>query len=643
MSKGQGKLFDTASPCAFGEKFLHDHAGTIVHEARVAIIELVSNAYDAGATRVDVHWPEKSGESFAVQDNGSGMSRAEFAERWFTFPYDRTKSQGLEVKFPPKVRGHKRFALGQNGKGRHAPFCFADRYTIETWQNGKGFSATVELTAGGSSPFNVVYHDDFDRTGHGTRISAIVERKRMNPDDLPELIGTKFLVDPSFNVFVNDTKVELLDLAGLETTTIPVEGLGEVIAHCIDASQHTRTMRLRGVTWWVNKHRIGEPSWDRLDGDGSYLDGRTEVAKRFSFVIEADFLKPAAKPDSSGFFMDGKVKQTYDAVDSYVLKRLTQQLASTRKEKKIAALQRSRELLGEMPRLSKKILGKFIDEVQEKCPNMSERDLSKAVHVLANLEQSRSGYDILTQLANCSPKDLDKWNEIMQKWNASAAEVVLDELERRLRLIERMQALVNSKTTDELHELQPLFERGLWIFGPEFESVDFRSNRGLTEVIANFLGPTDFKAEEIRRPDFVILPESSIGAYGQDDHDDEGEVVGFKKVVVIELKKGGFELTQKEVDQARNYCITMRQAGKVQKTTQVFAYVLGASLGELETLKVGATTTVIPMIYDTVLMKAHRRTFNLHQKLKAVKTTGDTEVEQVVKQGPAADKLPFAE
>jgi hypothetical protein len=120
-------------------------------------------------------------------------------------------------------------------------------------------------------------------------------------------------------------------------------------------------------------------------------------------------------------------------------------------------------------------------------------------------------------------------------------------------------------------------------------------------------------------------------------------VIGFKKVVVIELKKGGFPLTQKEMDQARDYCITIRQDGKVQKYTQIFAYVPGATLGDLEQHVIGnpPTTTVIPMIYDTVLTKAHRRTFNLHAKLKAAKTEDDSEVEQVVKQGPAAAQLPL--
>ena len=97
------------------------------------------------------------------------------------------------------------------------------------------------------------------------------------------------------------------------------------------------------------------------------------------------------------------------------------------------------------------------------------------------------------QLAACSPADLDTWNTLMQQWTASNAELVLNELDKRLKLIQRMEKLVENPLSDELHDLQPLFERGLWIFGPEYEAVDFRSNRGLAEVIGRFLGGADYK------------------------------------------------------------------------------------------------------------------------------------------------------
>ena len=199
----------------------------------------------------------------------------------------------------------------------------------------------------------------------------------------------------------------------------------------------------------------------------------------------ADFLTPGqdVKADWSDFHANQRTNAVRDAVHRYVIKEIQAQLATTRKERKKNAIENSRELMGELPTISKKAIGQFIDEVQEKCPTMSDRDLSRTVQVLAKLEQSRAGYDLLAQLAACSPDDLDTWNSLMQQWTASNAEIVLNELDRRLKLIERMEKLVENPLADELHDLQPLFERGLWIFGPEYESVDFRSNRGLAEVI----------------------------------------------------------------------------------------------------------------------------------------------------------------
>ena len=148
------------------------------------------------------------------------------------------------------------------------------------------------------------------------------------------------------------------------------------------------------------------------------------------------------------------------------------------------------------------------------------------------------------------------------------------------------------------------------------KSVDFRSNRGLAEVIGKFLGGADYKPPK-RRPDFVVLPETSIGAYCADAYDAAGEICGIRKVAILELKKGGFCVTQKEADQARDYSKEIRKAGRVHATTEIVAYVLGASLEEgLESADYGENTHIIPMVYQTVLRKAHQRTFNLQKRLR---------------------------
>jgi hypothetical protein len=636
MATRQQNLFGDA-PFAFADRFLQDHAGQIISEPRTAILELIANSYDAGATQIDIIWPTEKGDKFSITDNGIGMTKAEFEKRWKTLCYDRVAEQGTDVVFPKEAKGIKRKAFGRSGKGRHAPFCFADSYEIVTTKDGDSIQVRVGLAASGTTPFEITLLGESKKKGHGTEISAVLDKHRLAAEELGQLIGSKFIVDPSLGIKVNQQPVQLMSLEGLKTTEIPVENHGAITVHFIDSIEHYRSARLRGITWWVNQRRVGEPSWDRLDDEGAYLDGRTEHAKKFSFIVMADFLTPGqdVKADWSDFHANQRTIAVRDAVHRYVIKEIQAQLATTRKERKKTAIENSRELMGELPTISKKAIGQFIDEVQEKCPTISDRDLSRTVQVLAKLEKSRSGYDLLTQLAACSPDDLETWNSLMQQWTASNAEIVLNELDRRLKLIERMEKLVENPLADELHDLQPLFERGLWIFGPEYEAVDFRSNRGLAEIIGKFLGGADYKPPK-RRPDFVMVPETSIGVYCADAYDAAGEICGIRKVAILELKKGGFCVTQKEADQARDYSKEIRKAGRVHATTEIVAYVLGATLEEgLETAYYGENThiIIIPMVYQTVLRKAHQRTFNLQKRLQEAQPalTSDPEVEQVLR------------
>ena len=625
----------SAVPFAFADRFLQDHAGQIISDPRTAILELIANCYDAGARQIDILWPTEKGDRFSIADDGIGMTKAEFERRWRTLCYDRVANQGTDVVFPKGVRGIKRTAFGRSGKGRHAPFCFADSYEIVTTKDGESIHVRVGLAAEGTVPFEITILSESKKEGNGTLISAVLERHLLDLDELRQLIGSKFIVDPSLCIKVNHQPVQLLSLEGLKTTEIRVETYGSITIHFIESIEHYRSSRLQGITWWVNQRRVGEPSWDRLDDEGAYLDGRTEHAKKFSFIVMADFLTPGqdVKADWSDFHANQRTNAVRDAVHRYVIKEIQAQLATTRKERKKNAIKNSRELMGELPTISKKTIGQFIDEVQEKCPTISDRDLSRTVQVLAKLEQSRAGYDLLTQLVACTPDDLDTWNSLMQQWTASNAEIVLNELDRRLKLIERMEKLVENPLADELHDLQPLFERGLWIFGPEYEAVDFRSNRGLAEVIGKFLGGADYKPPK-RRPDFVVLPEISIGAYCADAYDAAGEISGIRKAAILELKKGGFCVAQKEVDQARDYSKEIRKAGRVHATTEIVAYVLGATLEQgLEQMTVGEKTTIIPMVYETVLRKAHQRTFNLQKCLQETQPSimSDPEVEEVLR------------
>lgn len=600
----------------FGPGFLRDHVGQIMDDPQIAILELIANSYDAGALRVDVRWPVLPGEILSITDDGIGMTREELETRWMTFSYDRIRTQGPHVEFPNGISAGKRTAFGHNGKGRFSPFCFADQYEIETWKDGNIVCAQVAQTNGGPKPFRFEITKQEKREGHGTAISLTCAKGALSDGHIRDLVGYKFAVDPSFQVFVNQQQVQLRDLKErVSSKSLEIEGIGTVLLHCLDPQKQERTKRLKGIAWWVNTRMVGEPSWEGLDGEGQYLDGRSTEAKRFSFVVEADILLAETKEDWNGFKPSQRLDAVRKTVHKAVLEELKALVVDDRKASKKAAIAENRTLIKQLPAVSQWQIGRFLDEAQDKCPNLTEKVLARTVEIWGKLEQSRSGYDLLKQLSLCSPEDLDTWNNLMQKWSASNAEVVLSELDRRITVIRELQELIRNKNSDEVHDLQPLFERGLWMFGPEYESVEFTSNRGMTHIVQEFFGRKNIAGSR-KRPDFVVLPDSSIGFYAADEFTD-GEVSGVRKILIVELKKGDFCLKQNELDQARDYARELRTKGCAQSNTVIEAFVLGSSIEQgLEQMGVGDKTTVKPCLYDVILKRAHSRVFNLAQRIK---------------------------
>lgn len=620
----------------FGPSFLDDHVGQIKTDPRIAVIELIANASDAGATTVNVEWPEQTGDRLSVTDNGIGMKKDELLARWSTLCFDRRKVLGKEVTFPADVKPKpQRSLFGKTGKGRHAAFCFADEYSVETWRDGQKTTATVKQTYSSNEPFSLSVVSETPQNGHGTKVYAKSSRGFLPEAEIIEVIGSKFLIDPSFSISLNGKVVALTAINGIKQDEIKLSQGRRILIITIDSDAPERNNRLRGVAWWVNNRLVGAPSWKSVRGGTDYLDGRSNAAKRFAFVVKADVLDQQVKEDWSEFKQSELTEEVTQKVDTFVQKALSELLAESRRERKLEVLDENKRVIAELPPSSRVMVGEFVEQVQKSCPSMKQEDMANAVQVFAKLEQARSGYDLLRQLAACSTEDLDRWQKIIHKWDARKAQIVLDELDKRIQLVSEMRRLVNEKTTDELHELQPLFEQGLWIFGPQYETVEFVANRSLKTIIEKFLGGKAAKlTTPAKRPDILTLP---IGVWDSTSYDSEGNVSGSEKVLILELKRGGFHLGQSELDQARDYALQLRRASGIQPQTKVDCIVMGSSLEAfVSELNIeDQLLRVTPKTYDTVLKQADLRLFNLRKRIEALGTVTpkDKEVEIVLARG----------
>ena len=141
---------------------------------------------------------------------------------------------------------------------------FLDSYKVSTWKDGTAIEVRVDLAAEGLTPFSISPVKESRKAGHGTKVSAAVDKHLLPGDDICKLIGSKFLVDPSLVISVNGNDVQLLALEGLKTKVVEAVPHGSVTIHFIDSIEHYRTSQLRGITWWVNQRhgrgtKLGSP------------------------------------------------------------------------------------------------------------------------------------------------------------------------------------------------------------------------------------------------------------------------------------------------------------------------------------------------------------------------------------------------
>jgi hypothetical protein len=616
--KNQNQVFQGS---LFEEDYLIRTLGTLVHYPEIALTELVANAWDAGATTVDILIPEDYNQKLIVEDNGIGLTKEQFRERWMKLGYDRIKHQGKNVIFPPDVDG-KRLAYGRNGVGRHGLLCFDKEYTVTT--NSYGEKSTFVITTQNETHPFVIKEVSFDKSNtFGTRLEVIVTKNLPKPDKVLQIISARFLHDPKFVVSINRQTVQLEQHSGLiDTTQIDVNNI-KLIAHFIDSQKSARSTLYQGIAFWQSNRLVGEPSW--ILGNEVVIDGRTKFAKRYTAVIKTNDLADYIYEDWTGFKKSEIMDKVYKEVSSYVKKMFTEIAKDTIEETKQQIKNDFHSELAQLTPLAKYEVDEAIESITLIHPTAKPESISIAVEAIINLEKTRTGKELLAKLARLSEDDINGLNTLLEKWSVRDALSVLDEIDNRISVIEAIRKLSKDKDVDELHVLHPLVTGARWLFGPEFESAEYSSNRQLQiaveTVFKKKIGKEVFNNYK-KRPDIVVLNDSTASITGIEFFDNESNLATLNKVLIIELKRGGFKLTREERNQAQGYVEDFMSCGNIIGNPYIEAFVVGESFSEnvqpitkvgnnnsVEMGKIRITTFV--QLVDT----AEKRLFGLRQKL----------------------------
>lgn len=606
-------------PSLYEDDYITRSLGPIVSQPDVALTELVANAWDAGASHVTIMIPENIDNLMYIEDDGIGMTEEEFQNRWMKLRYNRLKEQGKEVVFPYTSQT-KRCAFGRNGVGRHGLFCFGNQYKVITRKDGKQLSLTVKPNID-KQPFAVTEKVCENTNLHGTRLEVIVTKNLPNVDKIREIISARFLQDPQFQIEVNHITLQLEDLFGGATPQIleiPNSNI-KLTAYFIDSTKSGRKSVFQGIAFWQSGRLVGEPSW--VLGNNLILDGRTSYAKRYTIIIKTEDLSDYIKEDWSGFKSCDTIKLVYEKVEEYVnscLQSISSQTVQTVTENLDSSVKIA---INKLNPLAKRQIHTVIRKIVENNPKVKQESIDIAVAAVINIENSQNGKELLEKLASLSSEDVAGLNQLLNEWTIGDALVVLNEIDRRLTIIEAIRKLACETTTDELHILHPMIAESRWLFGPEYESSEYTFNRQMKTVVGNIFGNESFLPKDFnnkKRPDLVCLNDSTISVSGLSDYTGDSGLPQVRNLLIIELKRGGFKIDRKERNQTTEYVEAMLNS-QLGRDIQIQAFVVGDSISDSITTKMTVGShdqgKIYITTYDQLVDLAERRLFGLRQQL----------------------------
>lgn len=630
----QGSLFE--------EDYLIRTLGNLSHRADVALTELVANAWDAGASKVDITIPDELEQKLIIEDDGIGLTKDQFHDRWMKLGYNRLRHQGKHVEFPQGRNGN-RLAYGRNGIGRHGLLCFNDQYIVVTRKDGEESTFSIS-TLSESQPFVLQNESTRKETGNGTRLEVFVQRNLPNPDRILEVISARFLHDPKFVVLINGRSVPLEEHQGLiDQSVLKINDEITLEVMFIDTQKAARSTIYQGVAIWQGGRLVGEPSWTL--GTSSVLDGRTRFAKRYTFVAKTNDLSEHVNEDWTGFFHNDIMEEVYSKLSRFIMDAFRTLAKGLVDETKASIRNEFKEQYSELSPLGKYEVNEVIESVVEAYPTSNQETLGIAVEAVIKLEKTRSGKALLQKLSQFSDDDISGLNRLLDQWTIKDALSVLDEISRRMSVVEAIEKLSGDSMIDELKILHPLVSGARWLFGPEFDSAEYTSNKQLRTIVKKIfkIDPNEniFENEQ-KRPDLFLLSGSTASITGAEQFNIDTNLLEMRRILIIELKRGGSSLSRKNRDQAVHYVEDFIGCKELTGNPDIFAFVVGETVSGkvVGKQRVGDTGHVCVTTFAQLVDTARRRLFNLQEKLtERYKGVTGVELVQKLKQMELNDLL----
>ncbi|PJE02483.1 MAG: hypothetical protein CK427_07465 [Leptospira sp.] len=539
------------------------------------LAELISNAYDADSTIVEISIPEGTitkDSIITIKDNGSGMDLNEINSTYLNLGRNRRENPATATS--PIL---KRKVMGRKGIGKLSAFGVANTIEIKT---SKSKIETIFLlnlqdirntpvTEKYKPPFQVVKNEN--RSGTIVTLSEITRKRQIDIGILRVKLARRFsCIDSNFNLIVNGVSITPEDR--------DLKSKCEIFKEYKDVEINTE-LKLK-INGWIGT-LPSQVSSDitpgvvimvrgRLAQEPSFFDapsgGWVTMAKYYMVgEIHADFLDEDLGDDliltnRSSIDWTSDFGQALQSWGQSEIKSNSYSWGENQRKKKETVIRDAPEYSEWLQSLSKpeqKVADKMISALTSEGNLSDERILELTGYIKSSFD-----FQVFKELASSisdSPTIEDqKLIELFHEWDIIEAREVFKVAEGRLLAIQQLEKLIldNAREVPDIHNFLGKYP---WILDPSW-TLAYNEATFTKLLKENFKESTEIP-EINRRIDFVC-----IGA---------GDTIH-----IVELKRPKSKIGKNELSQLEDYVAFARRNLGTSPNGRSYRAACGYIIGE---------------------------------------------------------------
>ena len=518
-------------------------AGTIKHlglqmysTLPPVIAELVANAWDANATKVEITIPEtridEATSEIIISDNGIGMSDQDIRSKYLIIGRDRREKEKSGKTSPP----HERKIMGRKGIGKFSGFGIAKEIVIESAKEGEvshfrmnysellAKTGTQEIEFPSLSPTGTVDQGTKITLKHITKFKS----RSISIDRIRQGLARRFSVIDAqkFEVVINGDPISPTD-----------RNLKRLLAKDMDGEPYLwdyPDKEIEPETGWIVKGWIGAlerttPNIDNIDR-GIVLMARGKLVQE-PFVFEAVVGQQFAlsyligelhvefvdeEEDMIGTTRNSLVWDTEanDALKKWGQKevnRIAREWSEKRNKDNQQQLQentvyrkfqKSAEEIGNKRAL--KLADRLVRQAIAKNPTADADEFQPLIQMCLDFLEFDAFWKIATDLTETDFEDTEKLLDLIREWQIVEAKEMTRVTQGRIKAIEKFQKQIDNNVL-EVPTLHNFLKEFPWMIDPRWTLV--ANEMSYSRLLSEHFPENKDMPEKNKRIDFLCVSE----------------------------------------------------------------------------------------------------------------------------------------